>query len=472
VSPTNRDDQPILPEPGPSHRHASVQLSGGPARAEEGPRLDPANQSLAEALNLVFKLLQVAMLGLVVYFALSGVQSVKENETGVRLVFGRPTGGELQPGAHFSWPFPLGELIKVDEAERTVDLRDSFWPQLMKGQEALSMEQLVAAQSGKYQLNPTVDGSLITGDQSLAHSQWTVRYHRGKPKEFVENVYDEQEPALVRATVERGIVQAVAQVGIDDFLKQSPGEQDGVAERAKGIAQGALDRMESGLVLDQLTIQVKTPPLYLMRDFDGVQAAEQTAGRQKIDAETQARATLNQMAGGAYEPLIRQIDLYEQAVAKDDRGEQERILRVIDGLLDGRTVEINGEPVQSQVAGKVTAILNEAKQYRSNIVRQTSTELETYRAKLAQFKTNPDVVLQRDWAEALVALLGRDNVEKFYFPPGDVEMIVGRDLDSQKAYEAARKAAKIKETDRQREKENQERKYKTDTNVQQLPTGG
>ena len=50
--------------------------------------LDPAQQSLAEALRLSFGILKITMLALLVVYALSGTFSVGSNEVAVRLRFG------------------------------------------------------------------------------------------------------------------------------------------------------------------------------------------------------------------------------------------------------------------------------------------------------------------------------------------------------------------------------------------------
>ncbi|MFM7260582.1 MAG: hypothetical protein ACKO3W_08260, partial [bacterium] len=64
-------------------RAASARFEVG-AREDGGLRdaLDPATQSLGEALRLSYRILQVGILALVVLFLFSGFQSVKEGDTG------------------------------------------------------------------------------------------------------------------------------------------------------------------------------------------------------------------------------------------------------------------------------------------------------------------------------------------------------------------------------------------------------
>ena len=86
-----RDDAP--------RREASAQLQvSEPIAAEAAIRqaMDPANQSLGEALKLSYRLLQFAILGLLVTFLFSGFQTVKEGFSGVKTVFGRVVGDPVK----------------------------------------------------------------------------------------------------------------------------------------------------------------------------------------------------------------------------------------------------------------------------------------------------------------------------------------------------------------------------------------
>src|SRR5262249_23571408 len=143
----------------------------------------------------------------------------------------------------------------------------------------------------------------------------------------------------------------------------------------------------------------------------------QRASKQRSDAESAAKNLLNETAGAAYEPIIQQIDLYEAALEKGDKAEQDRLLGTINSLLLGDPVKIGDNVIEKAVAGKVAARLSEATTYRTDIVTRRQAEAETFKAKLAQFKSNPDVMLQRDWADAITKFMGQPVVETFMLPP-------------------------------------------------------
>jgi regulator of protease activity HflC (stomatin/prohibitin superfamily) len=445
-------------------RPASVTLRVRGEEDDAATQLDPANQSLADALGLVFRGLQFAMLLLAAAFLLSGLGSVKANESGVKLLFGRKVQDDLKPGFAFSWPYPIGDLKKVDRGNQTLDVSEAFWPRLMAEQTKLSIEQL--ATQPKHSLKPGEDGSLITGDENIAHAQWTVQYRRTQPGNYLEHTLETDERDIVQAAVQRGIVQAVGQVRIDDLLKQSASDQGSVAQRARAIAQATLDQIRSGIEIDQIILQQKAPPFSVYSAFSGVQSAEQKASQKRDGAQTQARNTLTAMAGAAHQPLIEQIDLYEEAVTRGDAEAQGKILAVIHDIFEGREAA-SGDTVvpRSTVSGEVTRILNDARQYRSTIVSQRRGELASFRAKLAQFKANPDLVVQREWADAMIAFLDRPTVEIMNVPAGigSFDLWINRDPSFMKEYEQARKAAEIKLSELRRAQDFNEARFKTNT---------
>ncbi|MEX2218224.1 MAG: SPFH domain-containing protein [Phycisphaerales bacterium] len=459
---------PLTPPTQGASRAASVTLRD--QGRNEGGALDPANQSLADALRLIFRFLQLAMVVLFAAFAFSGLQTVKETESGIKLLFGKPTADQLPPGPQFAAPYPFGELIKVVTGEQRLELRDSFWPRLAPEQQALSVEK--AAQMPKASLKPGEDGSLITGDQNIAHARWSVQFRRIHPRQNVENILDEHESAIVRAAVERGVVHAVAQTPIDSLLKQSASDDGSVAGRAKALAQATLDQINSGIRIEQLTLQEKAPPFAVYNSFSGVQSAEQKASQQIDSARGQAGNIVNSMAGAAHEPLSAEIDRYEAATARADAPAQARTLETIHALLDGRPVTIGEAVIQDAAAGKVAAILNEARQHRSTIVSRRRAELASFEAKLPQFRTHPDLVVQRDWADAMTRLLSRDIVEVFWVPPGTerLELWLNRDLYAHRDFERARKLAEIKRKEEQQRIEFEREQTRTRTDMIEMST--
>lgn len=168
--------------------------------------MDPANQSLGEALRLSYRLLQVAIVGLLITFLFSGFQTVQEGMSGVRTIFGRISGepGQeaLSPGLNPFWPYPVGD-ISVFETKRVVELRSEFWPRMSA--KNTTIEQMIDGADPTAPLKPGFDGTVITGDGDLAHIQLVAEYVVEDPVRFLQAVDLEKGDAIVRIALSCGV---------------------------------------------------------------------------------------------------------------------------------------------------------------------------------------------------------------------------------------------------------------------------
>jgi len=495
------DDGVRAPEPA---RPASVTLRGAAGSTPEPLSLDPAQKSLAEALRITFFLLQIGMFVLAGLFVLSGARQIREAERGIKLFLGRVVDQDVQPGLRFAWPYPVGEFVTVETGQVSIDLNDSFYPQLSEGNKKQPLDQLSLVTRGG--LKPGVDGGLITGDGNIVHAKWTVVYRREQPDAFVRNIYPLNEMELVRAAVERGVVRTVAEMPIDNVLKQAAGSvapsseaplspdtpapdatsepQSGedapetptegsetevpdtppvvataatsgpestIAIRVREVAQETLDAMDSGIVIERIVMVEPTPPLPVRRNFNQVQAAQSTAEKVREEAEKERREVLNAVAGAAHEALLARIGEYERALELNDEAEAERVLAALDGILEGAAATgARGEVV---ISGEAANIISDARLYRTEIVSGSRLAVETFRAKLEQYRVNPSLLLNREWTDAYTAFLASPTTQVMLLPPDTaLELWLNSDPDFARAIEEARNAAQIQEslTDRER----------------------
>src|SRR5438552_1579587 len=82
---------------------------------------DSGSQALSEALRSSFAIIKVIMVGLVVLFLGSGFFTVGPQEKAIILRLGRPTSEDekalLGPGAHWAFPYPIDEVVKIPVGE-------------------------------------------------------------------------------------------------------------------------------------------------------------------------------------------------------------------------------------------------------------------------------------------------------------------------------------------------------------------
>lgn len=449
--------------PAAPSRRASVQLTRSTQQQVTNEDLmATANKSLSDALAVTLRVVQFSMVILFALFLVSGLQSVREGQRAIRLVFGRIEASNLPPGFQFSWPFPIGELVKIDTGSESIALDSQFWPYVDEKNRNASIDSL----SKDPRLKPDNDGSLITADANLAHAQWRIVYERKRPVDFATNILKDQEIAIVKAACANGIVRAVAQTRVEDLLKQSAGEGGTVAEAAKTIAQKQLNQLNSGIEIQQFQLTAVTPPMYVREAFNSVQSAASKARKAIEQAETDVNQLFNAQAGEAEPFLIREIDAYELAVANSDEKQREEILRRINDLLEGQPVKMGEQVIENRTSGEVAKMISEARQYKSEVVNQRRAELATFRAKLTQFRSNPSVMLNREWTEALSAFLDRDSVQLMVVPQSvrTLEIQLTEDFDVAKRREIATRRQAAEEARQQREAAQRAAEFTTNTN--------
>ncbi|MGP1309563.1 MAG: SPFH domain-containing protein [Phycisphaerales bacterium] len=475
-------------------RAASATFTPQREEAGQALSLDPAQQSLAEALRITFFILQLGIGVLILLFLFSGAKQIKESERGVRLTFGRVVEQDVPPGLHIGWPYPIGEFVTVETGQETLDMRNSFFPLLTGGQVAMPLDQLSAV--ARMGLVPGRDGSIITADGNIVHVRPTVVYRRERPGAYARNVLPGVEDQLVRTVVERAVTSVFATLTLEQALKQStialgpteaandaeagghhfqgdghdhsadenlpdappPGDTlvastSTIATRVRTMAQNALDEMDSGIVIEEIALRDITPPLSIRRNFAQVQSAQSDAEQKRERADRERRERLSQVAGQAADLILDQIDEYEKALELEDPNADE-ILARIDRILQGEAVEIGGERYAALVSGEATNLINGARRYRTEIESRYRSFAQTFDAKLEQYRTNPALLITREWTEALTQFFGRPEVEVNFLPPLAIaELLINRDPAIEREREHLRNLEQLGGTLEDRERE-------------------
>lgn len=447
-------------------REASVRLRADAGSGEQAINdMHAANESLAAAFRTMYRILQLSIVGLVIIYVLSGFRTVSAGEAGIKVLFGRPAAETEPPGFSWTLPYPLGQLVRVQTGQRTVQLEQEFWFQVGDRDRGRSVEEL--ARSPSQSLNPERDGALITSDHNLVHTQWTVVYRREDPRTFAGNITPEDEQEIVRTAVSRGVIRAVSTTAIDDLLRET-GAAGGVASRAQRIAQETLEAIDAGIVVEQLTMKTRTPPLSVWSAFTEVQTAESQSQTKRVQAESFASNELNRVAGAAAQPILDQINRYEAAVELGEPQEQQAILETIHRLLAGEPVEIDGEIQSFPVSGQVAQILNSAQQRRVETEQSAKLILALYQVKLPQYRDNPDLLLQSDWARMMTGILARDTVEVIKLPRGSMHLLVNPDPEIRRRIQELEQERLNEDAQDRRRRRMLEEQFRTNTDIRQF----
>ncbi len=353
----------------------------------EVEELDPAQQSLADALRVSFMLLKVIMAGLVILYVLSGIlPTMPTTKAAVRLRFGEivgEPGKQVIPtgGPYFKAPDPFEEVVLVDLSAQQMDLNQSFWWAGSPNDPNNTVAPVRA-------LNPENDGFLITGDANIVHTRWSISYRIDKDDavDYIRNVND---PDLLRHLVnnaaEEGIVFMVSHYTADQIIQGQIKETE--TREAIHHMQDQLNAIGAGVHIDSLVLTDKSMPGYVRQAYESVVNAV-TAQAQNLEMAQQERnRVLGETAGEAYPGLWKIVRAYEHAVARKDAPEVARL----DAQLDTAFRELNLGPDYDNlpITGKVAELINEADNYRSSQKVAVQSEANTFSAYYDKFKASP-----------------------------------------------------------------------------------
>jgi len=374
-------------------------------------RIDPAQQSLADALRVSFWVLKLFMAVLVVVYLFSGVFSVHEQEAAVRLRFGRIVGlphqQVLEPGGpYFSLPYPLEQVVVTRTAPQQIQIDKTFW-----------YESTDQGRPGP--LNPEKDGSLLTGDAEIVHARWSVTYMVYDPIHYLRNVKDDRAARiLVRVVAQQCAVNSVAGLTADEFIRSQNSRH--VLQRAQEV----LDGLQSGIRVTTFLVKNPTFPLSVQPAVLEAINAESVRAKLIDQAHEQWSKTLVGTAGEANERLLEVVDAYELA----SQGSVNQRLADLEQLLDESFTRLSvpSGDEQLSIGGKVAQMIYEAQAYRTQVVTQVRSEAEYFSRLLPYYQKNRRIVMNRLWQDAKDRIFTGD-IETMYLPNGQMYLELNRD---------------------------------------------
>jgi len=416
-------------EPEAPRRAASARLDvsasiGSAALLREA--MDPANQSLREALRLSYRVLQVVILVLIVLFVFSGFTTVQTQETGVMLRWGRIVGESgaeaLEPGAHFSiFPYPVGEFVVFEDKSRPFDLRRALWPQY-SGRFEQAVENAMVSETLQprpaFREQARGHGYVISAEGDIAHMQLRGEYEIESPVDYLRRIEIQRAlPAgldgerLVQLSVLRAATLMSASTSLSRITEMSEQEKYDI----RALAQQMIDRTGAGIRITQISAPVSpTPALAIRKADEELQQMKAAAGSQIDRAEREAQQRLLAIAGTEYQRLLDLISEYETAADEDPESEAASdVLSRINALLES-----------PEMQGEVASMISEASAYRSFIEYTLGNEVRRYRALLGTFERNPELVISEHWSDMLSYVRSRVDTEQLTIPGGGGRLLL------------------------------------------------
>ncbi|HUA38834.1 MAG TPA: protease modulator HflK [Candidatus Sulfopaludibacter sp.] len=345
------------------HEHAHAHEPGAGAPPPTAPPDDAGSQALAEALRGSFAIVKFVMVLLVVIFFGSGLFQVGTQEKAIILRFGKPVGEGSQallgPGLHWSFPYPIDEVVRIPITEIQNVSSTIGWYAVTPEQE-LSGNLPPAGPS----LTPGVDGYVITADRNILHVRATLYYQVDDPIRYALEFVSASN--TVQNALDNALLYSAAHFKVDDVLYYDfAAFQDAVEQRVSVLA----DQERLGITIRQCTVE-KEPPRQLADVFAQVTEARQNQTRALLDAHSYENGVTNNADAQAVAILNEAIyarSNYVAAVQADARAfsallpnyrinpglfKQQELVQVMGAALTNANFKAyvptspNGEPVE------------------------------------------------------------------------------------------------------------------------------
>src|SRR5690606_26624560 len=271
---------------------------GGGSRPPGGDREPPSLKGAGAGIGLLALVAVLLWLG-------SGFYIVQEGQASVVLRFGEYK--QMIDRAGFTWrmlyPIESNEIVNVQQL-RTVEVGYRNGVRNKRLRESL----------------------MLTQDQSIVDMQFTVQYRLRDAKDYLfNNDFGPVPEEIVRQAAETAMREVVGRTGVDQVLYE---EKEQVAQGARKMIQGLVDRYKAGISIVDVTIQQVQPPEQVQAAFEDANKAAQDRERLINEGRAYANDVIPKARGTAAR-LQQEAEGYRQRVIASAEGDASRFRQVL-----------------------------------------------------------------------------------------------------------------------------------------------
>ena len=238
--------------------------------------------------------LALLVVAAVVLWLATGFYTVRPNEVGINLIFGKYTGSTGE-GLRYNLPYPIGRVEKPDVRQRRT-IPVGYRPAAQgRGRDVLEESLML-----------TSDENIVDIDFDV---QWSVNPARAQ--DFVFNLANPE--GTIKSVAESAMREVIGRRQIQNILTT---EQASIAAEVKDIVQGTLDAYGAGVIVEVVQMIAVQPPAQVREAFFDVNAAQQDAERVQNEARTFASQVVPRARGEAAQKVQQAEGYREQAVAE------------------------------------------------------------------------------------------------------------------------------------------------------------
>ncbi len=271
---------------------------------------------LGKPKNLTYLIL----IALLIWLA-TGFYRVEPDEQGIELLFGKWSQSTTQPGLHYFFPTPIGQVV-TPKVEVIRKINIGF----------RTATDLGFAANSNAKRDVTEESLMLTGDQNIADVNFTILY---KIKDAGNFLFKLRAPeSTVKDMAESVMRETVGQKKLDFLLTE--GRQE-VEQTVRSELQIILDEYQSGILIQSIQLQNVNPPDQVIDAFDEVQRARQDKERLVNEANSYLNKIVPNARGEAAK-LVQEATAYKEQVVKQAEGVAQNFLDVYNSYKDAKDV--------------------------------------------------------------------------------------------------------------------------------------
>ncbi len=263
------------------------------------------------------KLIALAVVVVLAVWGFSGLYRVQPNQQGVELVFGSYLGVPTEPGLHWNWPSPIGEVYRPDvtrENRIEVGFRSGVDSRSGSGRDIAEESQM------------------ITGDENIIDIDFVVFWRIRNAGDFLFNLQNPEQ--TVKVAAEAVMRDIIGSMRIQDALTERRGE---IEVAAQDQLQNLVDEYGAGIDIRSVQLDQVDPPSQVIDAFNEVQRARQDLERLKNEAEAYRNDVVPRARGEAAQ-LVEGADAYRQEVVNRAEGDANRFNSVYNAYVQDKDV--------------------------------------------------------------------------------------------------------------------------------------
>ena len=286
--------------------------SSGGGGSQQPPDIDEVIRKGQEKLKSLMpggfggkKAIFLGLLVILGLWAANGFYRVQPNQEGVPLLLGRFIGTTTNPGLHWNWPSPIGNVYTPDvTAENRIEIGLRTTGE--------------ASRRGASVRDMPEESQMITGDENIVDIDFVVFWKISDAPNYLFNIRNPDE--TVKMAAESVMRAIIGQTPIQEALTS---RREDIESRTLASLQKLMSEYKAGIEVRQVQLLAVLPPKNVIDAFDEVSRARQDMDRLKNEAEA-FRNDIVPRARGEAQQLVQGADAYRQEVVNRAEGDANR----------------------------------------------------------------------------------------------------------------------------------------------------